>query len=316
MNNRNDLPVYLFTGFLESGKSTMIIDTLKDKNFNAGERFLVIICEEGEVEYDPTEFEGNVSVAYIEKESDLTTAKLTELEKKYDPERILVEYNGMWMINDFYQNMPERWMVYQEMTFADANTFLSYNANMRQLVVDKLQSCEMVIFNRAKDDVDKEAFHKIVRGINSRTTIAYEMNSGEFVYDEIQDPLPFDLDAPVVEIADKDFAVWYRDMNEDMQKYVGKTLKFKGLCAKEKTIPKGEFVIGRHVMTCCAADITYCGVACRWKGAESIRTQDWMMVTAVFSIGTDKLYEGKGPILTATEVSRTSAPEQPVATFN
>ena len=206
-------------------------------------------------------------------------------------------------------------MVYQEMTFADANTFLSYNANMRQLVVDKLQSCEMVIFNRAKDDVDKEAFHKIVRGVNSRTTIAYEMNSGEFVYDEIQDPLPFDLDAPVVEISDKDYAIWYRDMNEDMQKYVGKTLKFKGLCAKENTIPKGEFVIGRHIMTCCAADITYCGVACRWKGAESVRTQDWMMVTAVFSIGKDKLYEGSGPILTATEVARTTAPEEPVATF-
>ena len=184
MNNK-ELPVYLFTGFLESGKTTMIVESLKDENFNAGERFLVIACEEGKTEYDTSEFaKGNVSVAYIESESELTRAKLTELENRYEPERIMIEYNGMWTLNTLYQNLPETWMVYQEMMFADANSFASYNANMRQLVVDKLKSCEMVIFNRAKQSVDKDGFHKIVRGVNTRATIAYEMDNGDFVYDD------------------------------------------------------------------------------------------------------------------------------------
>ena len=315
MNNK-EIPVYLFTGFLESGKSTMIIDTLCDEGFNTGERFLVVVCEEGEREYDPSDFEqSNVSIAYIDSESELTKAKLSELEKKYDPERVMIEYNGMWMLNTLYQELPNNWMVYQEMMFADANTFETYNANMRQLVVDKLQSCEMVIFNRAKADVDKEGFHKIVRGVNTRATIAYDMDGGDFVYDDIQDPLPFDVDAPVIEISDKDYAVWYRDFNEDLDKYIGKTVKFKGICAKEKTIPKGKFVVGRHIMTCCAADITYCGIVCKWNGAETIKTQDWVTVTAKFSVEYDKMYEGKGPVLTATEVVHTSAPEEAVATF-
>ena len=316
MNNK-EIPVYLFTGFLESGKTTMIVETLMDDNFNTGERFLVIVCEEGEKEYDPADFENsNVSIAYIENESDLTVKKLSELEKKFAPERVMIEYNGMWTLNSLYQNLPEGWMVYQEIMFADANTFASYNANMRQLVVDKLQSCEMVIFNRAKPDVDKEGFHKIVRGVSSRATIAYEMQNGDFVYDEIEDPLPFDLDAPVVEIADKDYAIWYRDMNENMEKYVGKTVRFRGICAKEKTIPKGQFVVGRHVMTCCAADIAYCGLACKWDKAENIKTQDWVTVTAKFSIEYNKIYEGKGPVLTAVDVIRTIQPENVVATFN
>lgn len=316
MNNK-EIPVYLFTGFLEAGKTTMIVETLMDDNFNTGERFLVVVCEEGEKEYDPADFENsNVSVAFIGSESELTAKKLSELEKKYAPERVMIEYNGMWTLNTLYQNLPEGWMVYQEMMFADANTFASYNSNMRQLVVDKLQSCEMVIFNRAKPDVDKEGFHKIVRGVNTRATIAYEMTNGEFVYDDIEDPLPFDLDAPVVEIADKDYAIWYRDMNENLEKYIGKTLKFRGICAKENTIPKGEFVVGRHVMTCCAADITYCGLACKWGKAEKIKTQDWVSVTAKFSVEYNKIDEGKGPVLTAIDVVKTIQPEEVVATFN
>ena len=311
-----ELPVYLFTGFLEAGKTKMIVDTLRDPGFNTGERFLVIVCEEGVEEYSDYDFTlGKVAIEYIDDESKLTKKKLAELEKKHKPERVMIEYNGMWMLNTLYRQMPDNWLVYQEMMFADANTFASYNSNMRQLVVDKLSSCEMVIFNRAKEDVNKEEFHKIVRGVNAKTAIAYEMLDGEFVYDEIEDPLPFDIDADIIEISDKDFAIWYRDMSEDLNKYCGKTLKFKGICAKEANIPNGKFAVGRHVMTCCVDDIAYCGIICKWLGAETIKTQDWVTVTAKFSYEYEALYEAKGPVLTAIHVERAEAPEQPVATF-
>lgn len=311
-----EMPVYLFTGFLESGKTKMIVDTLLDDNFNTGERFLVIACEEGIEEYDVSLFKkGNVAVEYIENEADFNPQNLSALERRHKPERIMIEYNGMWMLNTLYKNMPNGWMVYQEMMFADANTFLSYNSNMRQLVADKLTTCEMVIFNRAKADVDKEEFHKIVRSVNSKVTIAYETVDGDFVYDEIEDPLPFDIDADIVEIGDEHFAIWYRDMNEDPEKYEGKTLRFKGICVKEATFPKGKFAVGRHVMTCCVEDITYCGIVCKWSGAEKIKTKDWVTVTARFNFAYDPLYEGKGPLLSALSVEKAKAPEQQVATF-
>ena len=100
-----------------------------------------------------------------------------------------------------------------------------------------------------------------------------------------------------------------------MNKYVGKTLKFKGVVARDGRIPDNCFVVGRHVMTCCADDIQYCGIACDWKAARTLKTRDWAIVTAKLSVGNHPLYKGKGPYLTATEVAVSSPPEQEVATF-
>ena len=174
----------------------------------------------------------------------------------------------MWMLDLLYQAMPENWAVYQEFMFADATTFLSYNNNMRQLVYDKLKSCELVVFNRFQPDMDKMAFHKIVRGASRRSDIAYEYANGKVVYDDIQDPLPFDVNAPVIQINDEDYALWYRDMSEEPKKYEGKTVKFKCRALKRGKLPKGCFVVGRHVMTCCVEDIQFAGLVCQWDKAD------------------------------------------------
>ena len=50
------IPVYAFTGFLESGKTKFIQETLEDPRFNSGERTLLLVCEEGEEEYDATAY--------------------------------------------------------------------------------------------------------------------------------------------------------------------------------------------------------------------------------------------------------------------
>ena len=141
-----EIPVYLFTGFLDAGKTKFIQETLEDVRFNNGESTLLLLCEEGEEEYDPSTFSGhNVFIELIEDQAELTPQNLERLQKKHAVERVVVEFNGMWMLDALYQNMPEAWIVYQEFLFADARTFLTYNANMRGLVVDKLKSCEMVV---------------------------------------------------------------------------------------------------------------------------------------------------------------------------
>ena len=204
-----DLPVYLFTGFLEAGKTKFIQETLEDERFNAGERTLLLLCEEGVEEYNPDLFSAhNVFIEVLEDESQLNPDYLSKLQMKHNPQRVVLEYNGMWLLDDLYNAMPVDWVIYQEICFADANTFLSYNANMRQLTVDKLKSCEMIVFNRAKSEQDKLEFHKIVRGVSRRAQIAYEMENGDVIYDDIEDPLPFDLEADAFEIKDEDYAIW------------------------------------------------------------------------------------------------------------
>ena len=76
------------------------------------------------------------------------------------------------------------------------------------------------------------------------------------------DELPFDTDAPVIDIADEDFGLWYLDAMDNLDKYMGKTVRFKGYVCQTPRVPKGCFVPGRFGMTCCAEDISFIGFIC------------------------------------------------------
>ena len=312
-----EIPVYLFTGFLEAGKTKYIQETLCDPRFNAGEPTLLLVCEEGVEEYDPSAFSGNqVQMVTVEEPEQLTADFLSGLQQQHASRRVVVEYNGMWPIQTLTDALPPTWVIYQNFMFAEADTFASYNTNMRSLVVDKLQLAELVVFNRVSAAVDTMALHKIVRGVTRRADIAYEHVGGDVEYDDIVDPLPFDIDAPIIEIADKDYALWYRDLTEEMKKYAGKTVRFKGIVATNPSFPKNSFAVGRHVMTCCVQDNTFAGLAANWEGASTLKLRDWVMVTAKISIGSHKIYGRRGPVLTVLELAHTSRPEEEVATFH
>lgn len=310
------LPIYLFTGFLEGGKTSMIQESLNDQNFNSGEKTLVLLCEEGIEELDATQFWGqNVRIHVVDHVEWLTKENLEALVRAHKTDRVIIEYNGMWMLRSLYDNMPSNWAIYQNIMFADAKTFLLYNDNMRQLTFDKLLDAEMLVLNRTDASVNKEEIHKIVRGISRRTAIVYDYPDGHVEYDEIEDPLPFDIDAPVVEIADEDYALWYRDLSEDMRKYQGKTVKFKGIVATDARLPKNSVIIGRHVMTCCADDIQYSGMVCVFKESIGLKNRDWITVKGTLKIETNKLYRQQGPVLYVSSTEFAVPPKQEVATF-
>ena len=310
------MPVYLFTGFLESGKTKFIQETLEDKRFCNKEKTLLLVCEEGEEEYAPEQFATDtVVIRVLEGQEQLTTENLTKWAQETKADRVVIEYNGMWLLDVLYAAMPEGWVVYQEFMFADAGTFLSYNGNMRQLVYDKLKSCELVVFNRFKPDMDKMEFHKVVRAASRRADIAYESTDGKVVYDDIEDPLPFDLNAPVIEIGDADFAEWYRDLGETPANYEGKTVRFKCRALKRSKMPANTFIVGRHVMTCCVEDIQFAALVCQWDKADTVQDDSWMILTAKLNFKFNKAYGRKGPVLSYVSHELCEAPEQPVATF-
>lgn len=316
MSKTKDVPVYLFTGFLEAGKTKFIQETLEDRRFCNGERTLLLVCEEGEEEYAPDQFaDKSVFIRVVEEQSQLTSENLSRWVSETKAERVVIEYNGMWMLDLLYSAMPEGWMVYQEFLFADATTFLSYNSNMRQLVYDKLKSCELVVFNRFNGTMDKMEYHKIVRAVSRRCDIAYEYVGGKVEYDDIQDPLPFDLNAPIVEIGDDDYAEWYRDMSEEPKKYEGKTVRFKCRALVRKKLPEKTFIVGRHVMTCCVEDIQFAGLVCQWEEADTVQDDSWMILTAKINFRFNRAYGKKGPVLTYVDSVLCEAPEQSVATF-
>ncbi len=311
-----NIPVYLFVGFLESGKTRFIQDTLCDIRFNNGEKTLLLIFEEGIDEYEPSLFSGNnVYIENIESVDLLNQKHLLSLQEKCNAERVIIEYNGMWLLADLFNNLPKKWQVVQTMMFADANTFINYNSNMRNQTVDKLRVSELVVFNRMDKSIDKMELHKIVRGVNRRADIAYEYTDSSVEYDDIIDPLPFDIEAQLIEIKDTDYAIWYRDLLEESDKYNGKSVKFRAIVASDKRLPNNIFAAGRHVMTCCIDDIEYMPIICIAKNNHNLKSRDWVMISGKIKVEYSKFYKGKGPVIYLEDVALTSPPKEELATF-
>lgn len=309
-----EIPVYAFTGFLDSGKTKFIQETLEDERFNAGEKTLLLVFEEGEEEYDFSAYpHKNVFMEVLDQRS-VTTKQLQALAKKYKPERIVAELNGMELVGDLYTRFPDGWIIAQEVMFADSTTFMQYNANMRNLVMDKLMGAQMVVFNRLKKGEDTMELHKLVRAANRRVDIMYDYTDGTTAFDDVEDPLPFDIHAPVIEIKDEDYALWYRDVTEEPEKYNGKTVRFKAQAALLRREKKGVFAPGRFVMTCCVDDIQFLGVPCIY--AEAVEPRAWYMVTATIAVQKHAVYQGEiGPVLTAISVTKADPATPDVATF-
>jgi len=311
------IPVYVFTGFLDSGKTKFIQETLEDPRFNDGERTLLLVFEEGEEEYDFSLYpKKNVFMEVLDQQT-VTTKELQALSKKHKAQRVVAELNGMQLVGEIYSRFPEDWVVAQEVMFADTTTFMQYNANMRNLVMDKLVGAQMVVFNRLQPGADTLEFHKLARAANRRIDILYDYTDGTTAFDETVDPLPFDINAEVIEIRDEDYALWYRDVTEEPQKYDGKTVSFKGQVALLRRDKNGMFAPGRFVMTCCVDDIEFCGVPCRYDKAKTLVPRSWVMVRARINAEYHTLYKGDvGPVLTAIEVTTDVKPAEPdVATF-
>ena len=310
------IPVYAFTGFLDSGKTKFIQETLEDPRFNAGERTLLLVFEEGEEEYDFSTYPSqNVYMEVLDQQT-VSTKELQALAKKYKAQRIVAELNGMQQVGDLYTRFPDGWVVAQEVMFADSTTFMAYNANMRNLMMDKLLGAQMVVFNRLEKGADTMPFHKIARAANRRIDILYDYTDGTTEFDDVEDPLPFDINAPVIEIRDEDYGLWYRDVTEEPVKYKGKTVRFKAQVAMLRREKNGMFAPGRFVMTCCVDDIQFLGVPCHYSASASLEPRSWVMVEATIDAQKHPLYQGElGPVLTAVKVTKDVAPGEDYVTF-
>ena len=227
----------------------------------------------------------------------------------------MVEYNGMWMLDSLFEALPENWAIAGETLFLDSTTFLSYNTNMRQLVFNKLRTAELVLFNRVTEQTDKMALHKIVRAVSRQCDIAYSYEDGRTEYDEIIDPLPFDINAPVIVVEDKDYALFYQDLIEDFKKYHGKTVEMNLLVATRGRMPKDTFVAGRQMIMCCANDVQFAAFAFRYDKVGELKHAQWYRIRATIEVRFSAVYGKKGPVFKVDSITPTQEPQEPVATF-
>jgi len=309
-----EIPVYLFAGFLDGGKTTFINGILSD-GFARQERTLLICCEEGTEEYDPKVLR-NVTVVTVEEEADLTPAFLKQLEKKHRPRQILIEFNGMWSLGRLYQEaLPDNWVLYQIMTMVEAETFDMYAKNLGQMMMEKITNADLIVFNRCNEDLRASLRQRNLRMVNRRANIYLENVDGtseDYADDSV---CPFDLDQDIIDIPDNDFGVWYVDVMEHPERYEGKAIRARMVVCHLPQYPD-EVVLGRFAMTCCEADITFLGLVAAGDGFGAYENRSWADVTGVVRLERHKAYEGgDGPVLHVTAVSPAEKPEQEVLTF-
>ncbi len=318
-----EVPVYVINGFLESGKTTFIAETMKDPDFAGDARTLLIVCEEGEEEYDAKELAGKkIDIVTVEEQEDLTEEYLDELKMKYRPQRVMIEYNGMWNVEEFLEKeLPKEWVMVQVITIIDASTYQNYLNNMKSIMLGQFKLSDTIIFNRCDETTDKLALRRSVKVVNRKGQIIYESADG-VTDDAGEEVMPFDIDADVIDICDDDYGLWYMDAMDNPKKYAGKKVKFRGMVYRAEKLPKRSFVPGRFAMTCCADDIAFIGFLCKVDPVvgplklEELKNRQYVNVTATIRVEFYKEYRGKGPILYAESIEPAEEPEDKLVYFN
>lgn len=338
--DESKLPVFLINGFLEAGKTDFIKFTMAQEYFQAEGTTLLLLCEEGESEYSPEYLEKYKTVLVpVGDVRELNRKHLQELTEKYHPERILIEWNGVWNQDDLYDgpmsekvlaaqqgraaeyevSMPEDWVLYQTITILDGSTLGLYinNGNMKAFLGQMLRNAELCIVNRC-DDLSKEQlvdFRRKLRAMGQNAMLILEGRDGEIPQDALPEELPYSVDSARIELKPEDYGVWFVDVMDNPERYVGKDITFSAMVLKRKNMPASEFIPGRMAMTCCAQDMSFLGYVCKAdpKDIAAFQTRDWAKLTATVGMEEREEYHGMGPVLSLKSIARTGEIEEPVS---
>ena len=314
--NEDKMPLFLINGFLEAGKTQFIKFTMQQDYFQTEGKTLLIVCEEGEEEYNEKKFAfPGVTLKVLEDKAELNPQNLARLEKESGAGRVVIEYNGMWSMERLYREvLPANWVLYQVMTFVDANTFETYAKNMGQIMMEKITNADLLVFNRCTDELKAALRKRNLRMVNRRADIYLEdLNGNSEDYND-GEVCPFDLNQPVINIPDDDYGVWYVDVMDYPDRWAGKTVHMKLLMCHSKKYP-GTHCPGRFAMVCCENDVQFLGLVAKGVDLNKYKNRDWVEVEARMALENHSAYKGKGPVMHIISIKPCEKPANEVVTF-
>ena len=302
-NNQEKMPVFLINGFLEAGKTQFISFTLQQEYFQADGVTVLILCEEGDTEYDQELLKKTrTKVITVDSADELDEDFFGRLEALYDPDRVLIEWNGIWPQDQL--KLPADWELFQQITIIDGSTFELYLNNMKPLLGLMVRNSELIIMNRC-DDLTGDSLTRYRRGLkalNPQADLILEDAEGEIEQELLEEDLPYDMKADVIQIDPGAYGIWYIDALDKEDRYKGKVVEFTAMVLKSPEFPKNYFVPGRMAMTCCEADMTFLGFVCKAREARTLETGMWVKVRARIEYEFWQDYDGTGPVLYAESV--------------
>lgn len=315
MFGKRPLPVYIFTGFLDGGKTSFIRQTMDEGQFKDGLTTLYIICEEGEEDIDIMRLGDNKFVVRkIEDEEEVSANLLKKFDKEVKPARVIIETNGTWDIEELFDSFPDNWQIAEVVTTVDSGTFEMYLNNMKMMMTNQFIYSDLVVFNRCEPEHDRAMFKRMVRAVNRRTQVVYETLDGH-VEDNVPEEMPYDMDAPIIEIEDEDFGIFYIDTLDNIANYVDKIVSFKAMAYHPDKLKRNNvFVVGRKAMTCCADDIAFVGFPCECEEQAKYANNEWVKITAKVKAVMNK--NEPAPYLIAESIEKAEPAEEEIVYFN
>ena len=306
-------PVFIFTGFVESGKTTMIQRWLTQDFFKEQEKVVIICCEDGFTEYE--NLADNVVLYMVENKEDLTSMYIQDIERNERPTAVLLENNCMQSVDELMElEWPENWDIVQISAMIDASKFDEQLRCMRQIMNEQFKYATVVVFNRCDENTKKLKLRAAVKSLNPEASLMFLRNDG--TADEELDELPFDIDAPVVKIEDMDFGLWFIDIFENCERYNNKTVQFKGQVTRPKGYPMTSFLVYRYAMQCCADDLEYLKLLCVAPGDVKITEGDWVTVTADVRFVMPQGMDAPSPVFNLKSMEKAETPDSEYVYFN
>jgi uncharacterized membrane protein YcgQ (UPF0703/DUF1980 family) len=254
---KKEIPVFIFNGFLDSGKTTLIKEIIDGDVRYQNSGTLIVSFEDGEIEFEKEWLEKtNINLVMVDDEMLEDETFFYDILTKYDPDKIIFELNAFVDLNNY--RFPKNLNIYQEVAIFDANKFEIFNNNMKPIINQMVKYATLVVFNRCNDSSKLSKFRRSIRSFNQKVDVAFETSDGKLTT-MLDEDLPYDINSDKLHISEEDFPIFYLDVTECFDKYVGKEITFS---AYIRDMNSKTLIVGRQIMTCCEDDIQFYGFEC------------------------------------------------------
>ncbi len=304
-----EVAVFVFAGFLESGKTTALQGMLLSKREILDGKSIIISTEDGEEPYKTDQLKDlDIDVVEIDDEDSFDQEFLEDLDKKYSPDTVYVEFNGMWDLKKFVgSGLPEGWYFATIFSLVDATTYEIYLQNMRQTLMNPLSVSDVILFNRFSNNFDKGDVRRALKILNSRAEVFFTKEDGSV--DNGTDELLIPDEDGVLEIGSDLFCPWFVDCVENTDKYYGKKVRFMAMVSSGAGLKDNQIYVGRYAAICCAEDAQFIGFIAQKNECDEVEDGDWIELKACVTQG--ELERGRKIILLkADEIRKTEPPKE------
>jgi hypothetical protein len=269
-------PAVIINGILESGKTTFIIDSLKNGDFGDIGKVLIISTEDGEIEFDNSELAKYNAVAHvISSPEEFTVQNINDLIRINKPHAVFFEMNAMWDWEKL--QFPPYILIEQTFTIIDGSSFKYYFNNMRQKFTDMVKESDIVIVNRCQNNSEFVNYKRNLKLVNKDAVLL--MLDDEQKTISFEEELPYKLGEEMI-ISDDGYGALYIDTFENEERYNGKIVEFNCMAVLSDRLPPNTFVAGRLAMTCCADDIQLVGHLCASQNPIKLKNKQWIHLRA------------------------------------